>query len=229
MASYWGMDKSGYPGDAAMQTIKQNSPLTFTGFYLGPTTSGNHPDTGWMTKYATLKNQGWSIVPLYLGYQNDHFTTAQGSADADNAIDLAKNHASIPTNTRIYLDVEQGGTLSSAQISYIVGWLKRMISVGTYRAGVYAAYTTSQQIFDAMGSQANTPYVRYWSYYISSSAYQNSTTSGTSSLAAPSPAGSGFANASMWQLTQNTSRTYGTVTINPVDISSSIYSNIGEM
>ena len=66
--AYWGMDVTTYPGDSAMKTIKQNSPLSFTGFYLAPQNSGNHNDTGWMSTYSTLKSYGWGVLPIYVGY-----------------------------------------------------------------------------------------------------------------------------------------------------------------
>ena len=225
---YWGMDVSQYPGDAAMQAIWNYSPLKFTGFYLA--SAPCHKEAGWMSKFTTLRNQGWGIAPLYVGQNNSEycpppvFTVSQGSTDATNAITLAKQ-AGIPSGYRIYLDVETGGKLKSDQLAYVTAWLKGVINSGSYKAGVYCSYSdTADQISAAIGSQSN---VKYWCYNLLTSLYGNSASSGTGNLTAPNPAGCGFPNATIWQLTQQKSRTYGSVTVNPIDISSSTVTNPG--
>jgi len=104
--SYYGFDKSDYPGDDVMQAWWTNSPFYFVGFYLAP--APHHTGTGWMNKRATLKSQGWGFLPIYSGRQisDSNLTEQQGRTDAQNAATLARN-AGFSYNTVIYLDIEQ--------------------------------------------------------------------------------------------------------------------------
>jgi hypothetical protein len=86
---YYGLDVSGYPGDTIMKNYKKK--FNFTGFYLQP--AANHTDSSWMGKRSTLVNQGWGIVPIYVGkyensssFANTSLATAAGISDANEAI-----------------------------------------------------------------------------------------------------------------------------------------------
>ncbi len=68
-AVYYGIDLSPYPGDQVMQAWWNDSPFCYTGFYLGPT--AYHSDTSFMSKRQTLVNQGWGLLPIYVGRQAD--------------------------------------------------------------------------------------------------------------------------------------------------------------
>lgn len=208
---YWGMDASSYPGDNKMQDWRNNSPFYFTGFYLAP--APYHPDTSWMTKRDILLGQGWGFLPIYVGRQSDssHLTAYQGRQDAQDAATLASN-AGFPSLSYIYLDIEQGGTLSDSFITYIQAWVQEIQSNTDYRAAIYCSYfQTADQIKNALNDNR----VRYWVFHLSW------TCSSAGTGTAPSPANSGVSYATSWQLAQNCSKTYGTSTINPVDINTS--------
>ena len=121
-AVYYGIDLSPYPGDQVMQAWWNDSPFCYTGFYLGPT--AYHSDTSFMSKRQTLVNQGWGLLPIYVGRQADseHLDTPTGIADADEAVSLAVSNA-FPLNTTIYLDVETGLPLTSRlpELCHILG------------------------------------------------------------------------------------------------------------
>ena len=208
---YWGMDASDYPGDEKMQNCWSNSLLYYTGFYLAP--APYHPDDSWMNRRGTLSSQGWGFLPIYVGRQADssHLTEQQGIDDAQNAAQLASN-AGFPSLTYIYLDIEQGGTISDDFITYIKAWVNEIQTNSSYWAAIYCSYyDTADQIKAALDDSR----VRYWVFHLSWSC--SSAGTGT----APNPANSGVSYAITWQLVQNCSKTYDSSTISPVDISSS--------
>jgi hypothetical protein len=212
--AYWGMDVYAYPGDTTMKAWKNNSDLKWTGFYLAPTL--NHSDTSFMSQRSSLVNQGWNIVPIYVGHQapSTYFTKAKGTADAHAAEQLAKN-AGFPSGTCIYLDVEKGGTLESDQITYIKAFITELSANTMYDPGVYCSYTTADQIQSAISSI----YAKYWVWHL------KKWTGTPVTDKAPSPSTSGTSYAESWQLIQNTSKTIGGHKIDPVDFSSSSSAN----
>ena len=56
MTFFLGFDTSIYPGDSAMQTLRAQALIAFTGFYLAPAPS--HPNASWMQKRAFLAGLG---------------------------------------------------------------------------------------------------------------------------------------------------------------------------
>ena len=102
-ASFYGMDLAAYPGDDVMQAWWNNSPFYYTGFYLGP--APYHPDTSFMDERQVLVDQGWGLLPIYLGRQADSCNLDQGIEDGDDAVNLAAS-AGFPRNNVIFLDIE---------------------------------------------------------------------------------------------------------------------------
>jgi Rv2525c-like, glycoside hydrolase-like domain len=147
---YYGFDRSTYPGDAVMQDWWNNTPMFFTGFYLAP--APHHSNTSWMTKRSTIFHMGWGFAPLYVGRQvgDANLNAAQGRTDAHNAAALSTT-AGFPNLSYLFLDIETGGTLSSAFISYIVAWCSELAIATNYHPGVYCSYTSASQINNALG------------------------------------------------------------------------------
>lgn len=92
-----GFDSLHYPGDGVMAWLKANTNLSFVGFYLAPAPSQG--DREWMSRRATLVQQGWGFAPLYLGQQElsinkpgvSHILTpGQGEIDGGDACQLMK-------------------------------------------------------------------------------------------------------------------------------------------
>ncbi|MDF2519694.1 MAG: pSRTUE45c [Clostridia bacterium] len=195
------MDVLQYPGDEVMQDWWSNSPLYYTGFYLAPAPYQSY--TGWMNKRETLVNQGWGFLPLYVGRQSDssYLTAEQGKIDAQDAATLASN-AGFPSLSYIYLDIEQGGIISSKFIDYIKAWVSEINTNTSYWSGIYCSYSdTADQIKTAIGSTT----CRFWVFNLN---YTGTPGSGT----APDPTNSGVSFATTWQLEQNISKTYGSNT-----------------
>lgn len=211
MSNYWGFDVSYYPGNAAMNAWFNK--YKFTGFYLAP--APTHTDTSWMNKKNYLDSIGYGYLPIYCGRQegSSNLTTAIGKSDAHAAANLAST-AGFPSNSYIYLDIEEGGLLSSNFINYIVGWVSEIENHTNYSAGIYCSYSqTADQILNATGGYA----VRFWVYHID-------TTITPGSGSAPSPSNSGISYARAWQFRQNYSQTVGGYTIS-ADYNTSMYSD----
>ena len=63
---YLGFDTSDYPGDAAMQTWRDNAGYDWVGYYLQ---APCHKDGSWSGERDTLQAMGWGIAVVYVGQQ----------------------------------------------------------------------------------------------------------------------------------------------------------------
>jgi hypothetical protein len=198
MATYAGLDISIYPGTAAMQWLKNNTNLTFTGFYLAP--APNHPDTSWMPSFdptfirTTLLNMGWGFAPVYVGRQvgSASLTAVQGTADAQDAVTLART-GGFPSASVLYLDIEQGGSLPDAMIDYFKAWVQGVLDNG-YNPGVYCSYLSALQLYQADRR------AQVWVWHIGQYSCDNDA---HNPYPATDPATSGYVAATLWQYIQN--------------------------
>ena len=71
-----GFDTFAYPGDKLMQSLWDNTNLTWVGFYLNEHHAWNNGKE--KPKYETLDKMGWGIVPIYIGYQNRFYSRKLG-------------------------------------------------------------------------------------------------------------------------------------------------------
>ena len=144
MAIFVGIDTFSYPGDGIMKSLKENTDITWTGFYLG---------TNWKTHYPDLTRWGWGTAPIYTGKnpQSDGLTKvvvaarskkgsvndalyANGGRDGAEAVRQAQN-ASIPTQRIIYFDVER--TFADMNwFHYFRGWSRAVVDAN-YGVGLY--------------------------------------------------------------------------------------------
>ena len=204
-AFYYGFDASPYPGDNAMQAWWNGSPFCYTGFYLGPTTY--HPDASYMYKRQTLIGQGWGLLPVYLGRQDDseHLDTPTGIADADEAVNLSV-YAGFPQNTIIYLDIETGFPLASNYLNYVTTWAREVQGKG-YSVGIYCNNKNANQISGVL------PNAAFWVAHYTEDNLPSSVLS---------PADTGVSYAGAWQFTGDSSLSYGGHPLS-VDLDVSIY------
>lgn len=218
MGYYWGMDRLVYPGTTVMSNWKANSNLQFTGYYLAPAPA--RPTSTWMGVNArpALAAMGWGFIPLYVGHQanrTDHigkFTTEQAEIDAREAIADAQAKG-FPAGTYIYFDVEQGGTLSSEYILYVMNWCGYLKNLSSYIPSVYCSYKDTADQFKNMVSGMGG---RIYCFRIG-------TYTGNSGVdSAPNPADCSVDYASIWQLEQDVTKTFGDYTL-VVDMNSSLY------
>ena len=148
MPPFLGFDTSFYPGDQAMQTLRTQAHLAFTGFYLAPAPS--HQDTSWMRTRAFLLGLGYGFAPVYLGQEaatgpgSHNLTAPQGTIDARDAAQLAAQ-AGFPAQSVIYLDIETGPPLSPNYIAYLSAWVAGVSSNG-FTPGVYCSHLLAPQV-----------------------------------------------------------------------------------
>lgn len=207
-----GFDIGAYPGKTAMQNFWSGTPFSWVGFYLpyAPRVLSNT----WHGKRQEVESIGFKMVPIYVGRQagdTSYLTASQGKADALDAIKQAQAEGFVGLTT-LFLDVEQGGTLSSAYISYIKAWTEAIMANSSFRPGVYCSYTTADQIKAA----SNASYLFFWVWHLGLSG------AGCGDNTSSPPSSSGVSYATIWQYAQNCSKTYnGTTLTIDLDVSSS--------
>lgn len=136
--SYLGFDRNIYPGDAALPALRRT--FSFTSYWLSPP-PGERLNT-WRGKRKLLLSNGFGFLVLYRGRDSREFKNAEdarrtGEQDAVATIEAAKREG-FPAETIIFLDIEEGGRLSSAYHSYIQGWLWTLTMRG-YQGGFYCS------------------------------------------------------------------------------------------
>src|SRR5918912_944425 len=148
MTLFLGFDTSLYPGDSAMQTLRTQALLAFTGFYLAPAPS--HPNTSWMQKRTFLQGLGYGFAPVYLSQQaangpgSHNLTAQQGTIDGRNAAQLAAQ-AGFPAQSVFYLDIETGPPMSPAYLAYYSAWVQSVVDNG-FTPGAYCSHLLAQQV-----------------------------------------------------------------------------------
>lgn len=216
MTTYKGFDIDGYPGDTAMKDFYDNTPFSFTGFYLAP--APNHTNTSWMNTRSYLAGLGYGFLITYVGLQQGDtgLSSTQGQKDAANAATLANDAGFTVENTVIYLDVESGGTLATDFLDYIDGWINYIVSSTIYMPGIYCSYDeTADQIKNSNANAGNLTNIRYWVFNINTPPSPGCTTNTTDS-----PTDSGVSFATSWQYVQSCQQTWnGTTLIVDLDLS----------
>ena len=164
-----GFDTYAYPTNGAMSWLRQNSNLSWVGYYLYPAPSRNVASNGgnsWMGHFATLSAQGWTVAPIYIGEQDpahenqdpgnsSNPSAEKGAADGNssetNSIGLANSAVPLlkqegfPVGTTIYLDIETSGTQSQPELDYISAWCSAISAAG-YVPGIYCLASTFSSI-----------------------------------------------------------------------------------
>jgi Domain of unknown function (DUF1906) len=189
-----GFDRSRYPGDAVMRSLRRCTPLTFAAIYLAPAPS--HPDRGWMRKVPMLREIGWGFLPVYVGQQSPSgpgshvLTTDQAYRDAQDAAHLAAA-ADLDAGSVLYLDVEQGGNLAPDHLGYVSAWAGWLRRESGYRPGAYCSYRdTAAQLTEAVGALPT------WVFRVRDS---GPAVIDPATEVPPDPGASGFAPAVAWQ------------------------------
>jgi hypothetical protein len=136
--AYFGFDRNIYPGDDAMKSLRRD--FAFTSYWLSPP-PGEKANT-WARKREFVRSLGFGFLVLYRGREERELKDAKtaqslGAADAEATSQAAKREG-FPSNTIIFLDIEEGGRLSPAYHSYIQGWLWTLTQIG-YQGGFYCS------------------------------------------------------------------------------------------
>lgn len=137
-ATYLGMDRNDYPGDADMQTLRKT--FAFTGYWLN-IPPGAERNT-WTGKRQQLQAAGYGFLLLFNGREYKELKASGdaagvGARDAARAVKAAASDG-FPKRAILFLDQEQGGRMLPEQRAYIHAWVDSVIKAG-YRAGMYCS------------------------------------------------------------------------------------------
>jgi hypothetical protein len=137
-ATYLGMDRNDYPGDANMQALRKI--FAFTGYWLNNPPGADR--NTWTGKRPQLQAMGYGFLLLFNGREYKELkasgdASSVGARDAAEAIKAAASDG-FPKQAIVFLDQEQGGRMLPEQRAYIHAWVDGVIKAG-YRAGVYCS------------------------------------------------------------------------------------------
>lgn len=207
-ASFLGMDRNDYPGDADMQLMRKT--FVFTGYWLN-TPPGASRNT-WTGKRTFLQAMGFGFLLLFNGREYKELKSSGdaasvGSRDAVSAVRSATSEG-FPKKTIIFLDQEQGGRMLPEQRAYIHAWIDGVTKTG-YGAGVYCSgiaflessnvsVITANDIRDNAGGRNI--------YFFVSNDHCGPAPGCLFPSAPPTPAKSGIAFAEAWQFAQSPRR-----------------------
>ena len=207
-ATFLGMDRNDYPGDANMQLLRKT--FVFTGYWLN-NPPGAERNT-WAGNRANLQTMGFGFLLLSNGREYNELKASGdaarvGSRDAAAAVKAAASEG-FPKRAIIFLDQEQGGRMLPEQRAYIHAWVDGIVK-GGYGAGIYCSgiafressnisVVTANDIRDNAGG-------REIHFFISNDRCGPAPGCVFPS-AAPNPAKSGMTFAKVWQYAQSPRR-----------------------
>jgi Domain of unknown function (DUF1906) len=136
--AYLGVDRNDYPGDAAMNTVRDT--FAFTGYWLNNPPGANR--NTWQGHRKTVQDLGYGFLLLFNGREYAYLKKSGNAArvgknDGATAVSSAEREG-FPKGAIIFLDQEQGGRMLSEQRAYILAWVDAVVR-GGYRAGVYCS------------------------------------------------------------------------------------------
>jgi len=136
-------------------------------------------------------------------------TTAQGTADADDAIARAAAEGFAP-GTQIFLDLERMATIPQSMRDYYKAWVARVLADARYRPAVYAhqrnaaeIYADVRAVFDSAAGRGGREEPSFW---------VSGPTPGEFALS-NAPKGVGFGFARVWQGAIDLRQTWNNVTL----------------
>jgi hypothetical protein len=136
--TYIGFDRNTYPGDPALNFLRQN--FSFSGYWLN--TPPNETSNTWEGKREVLASNGFGFLVLFNGRLHRELKAPAdaktlGKNDAAVAVRAAKKEG-FSAATVIFLDQEEGGRMLPEQRAYVYAWIEAVDASG-YRAGVYCS------------------------------------------------------------------------------------------
>jgi hypothetical protein len=206
-STYLGFDANDYPGDAALAGLR--STFSFAGYWLNvpPGSKSN----GWIGKRQALLEAGFGFLVLFNGRTSNQLKSpasaaSLGKADAELAVAAARQEG-FHSGAVIFLDQEEGGRMTDAQITYIVAWTDEVIA-GNFSGGIYCSGMPAKEgkgtIVTAkdIRSRAGDRPIEYFVYNDACPPSPGCVYAKN----APAPSGSGVAFASIWQFAQSPRR-----------------------
>jgi hypothetical protein len=172
-----------------------NTNLVWCCYYLGNAPS--HSDTSWMSKRTALIARQWGLAPLYVGEQvtgpgSHNPSLEKGTTDGNDAASLMTTEG-FAAGSYVYLDLENGPPLTSAQRDYFSAWYDAVTSNG-FGGGVYCSHALAADVHQLRTG------ARIWAFKVST--VKPHPFPGTN-FPTLDPAGCGYTGAFVWQLGQN--------------------------
>lgn len=157
-STFLGFDLNDYPGDEGLPVLHKT--FSFTGYWLSP--PPGEKETTWLGTHSKLQAQGFGFVVLFNGrlirdLKSVPDAIRKGESDAADAAVVAR-HEGFSPGTIIFLDVEEGGELTSAYYEYVNAWIDGLAKAN-FRAGVYCSgipvngITTFKDLQDHLGGR----------------------------------------------------------------------------
>ncbi len=204
-SAYLGFDRNDYPGDVNLAALRQA--FAFSGYWLN-NPPGEQTNT-WAGKRARLEAEGFGFLVLFNGrlYKNLlHNAAALGQSDGKTAVASAQREG-FPSQTILFLDIEQGGRMLPEQKAYIYAWFDA-VTAGGFRAGVYCSGIPAKEgkisIVTADDIQQNAG-GRTTAFFVTNDVCPPSPGCALPRKA-PAPAGSGINFTEVWQFAQSPKR-----------------------
>lgn len=137
-SAFLGFDLNDYPGDEGLPVLRKT--FSFSGYWLSP--PPGEKETTWLGTRSKLQAQGFGFVVLFNGRVTRDLKSVpdairRGESDAADAAVVAR-HEGFPPGTIIFLDVEEGGQLTSAYYEYVNAWIDGLAKAN-FRAGAYCS------------------------------------------------------------------------------------------
>lgn len=137
-SSFLGFDLNEYPGDGGLAVLRKT--FSFTGYWLNAPPGDKR--TNWLGKRSLLQSHGFGFVVLFNGRLSRNLKSAEdarrkGTLDGENAGKLARQEG-FPSDTIIFLDIEEGGRLTDSYHIYVNAWIDA-VTQQNFRAGAYCS------------------------------------------------------------------------------------------
>jgi len=207
-ATYLGFDANDYPGEGALPELRKT--FVFAGYWLNSPPSAK--SNSWVGHRAAIAQLGFGFLVLFNGRLERELkseTNARVLAASDaRAASLSAGREGFRAGTIIFVDQEEGGSMSAAQLAYLLTWFDGVVAAG-FRAGIYCSgmpaneghgefTVTAHYIREHAGSRELTYFV-----------YNDACPPSPGCLYSnpiPKPSASGVPFASIWQFAQSPRR-----------------------
>lgn len=211
-SSYPGFDANDYPGDAALPVLKQA--FAFAGYWLNPPPGqeSGESSNAWAGKRSLLLRDGFGFLVLFNGrwereLKNSDHATLLGASDAKAAV-LAAQREGFSRGTVIFLDQEEGGTMTPDQMAYLLAWFDG-VAAAHFGVGVYCSGIPAKEGGGDAAITAEDIHTRAEGRHISFFVYNDACPPAPGCVygkIAPPPAESGVRFAVAWQYAQSPRR-----------------------
>ncbi|KVH37502.1 hypothetical protein WT01_24485 [Burkholderia cepacia] len=203
MSYYAGFDTDIFPGHAQLEWLKRNTNLVWCGYYLAPAPS--HGNTSWMGNRAMLIEEGWGLLPIYVGQQttgagSHDVSASQGAIDGSEAARLMNREGFSP-NSYVFIDWEDGNALGTDAQVYLRAWAAAVMKRG-YHPGIYCSHDLAATMASLMATLSPAPALRIWAWNIPTDA-AHPYVGALDDFPDGAPSGSGYPDAVAWQCQQN--------------------------